>query len=619
MVRARHTPTWEVVPFVPLPLRSRQAFTYRAPDEGAVRPGMLVRIPFGRRTVSGMVLRRATDRAPVRQLKTISAILSREPLFSQGELAALRELSEFSLEPLSLLMKSAALVRYPIAHDAAVSFSGPEKRRRMRLPRVEVQWQPLAEVLPQTVKHQVLILVPETTMARDVLLFLDRSDVPRAFFAQTLPLRDRRALLRRLTAGDPLAVVATHPGVFLPLPHLSRIIVVEASLPAHRQWDLHPRYDARIAALVQAKARGIPLAFQSTLPALDLARVHPPPPGRKFLNAPVRVIPRLPTDPFVSPPILAAIRNTVERGGSVFLFHDIVGQERAFVCGTCGFFLACAECGGTLERIRSQLGCSVCGAIRGPVLRFCPRCNSPHFTPRRIGTASIVEILRHAVPDTPILRADRQTVPRVRPGKLLSVVEQAEPASRSTSPGSQIVVGTERAFAALGGTTFDQVIVLDADRLLESPVFDAAERMVVTIARLAQFSRRQQPLLFSTTHGRLSVVRALETNLQSWVETELSERQFLGYPPWTALVRLERDFSSAAHATRAARALLQYLRSVPASVRSGFQIVERPRPRAEIILRGPLSALSTALKEIPGGWETDPIVPVSSLVVPSPS
>ncbi|MDP3685790.1 MAG: hypothetical protein Q8R32_03085 [bacterium] len=635
------------MPFVPLPFRSRPTFTYRAPNEDAVEPGTLVRIPFGRRTVSGLVFRRASGRGPARQLKTISAILSRGPLFSAAELNMFWELSELSLESFPLMAKSAALVRSPLrqgfagqaplrqgfagqaplrplgfplrspsfagqvvgqaslARETGTSLEKFSKQANARSFEVEVRWEPLENVLPNAVKDQILILVPETSIAQNVLRLLETRKVPTAFFAQTLPLRERRAVLRRLAAGEPLAVVATHPGVFLPMPALSHILVAEAALPSHRQWDLYPRYDARIAAVVRAQAQGIALTFQSTLPSLDLFRIQAPEQEKSVFRVPVRVIPRSRTDPLIPPPMLAAIRETVEGGGSVFLFHNIVGTERAFVCGTCGHLLRCSECGGMLERARSQLRCQTCGAIHGPVLRFCPRCKSPHLAPRRIGTTSLVEDLRRALPDTPVLQTDRETVPRTRIGK--------PAASIAGDAGRRIVVGTERAFAVMQGGSFDRVIVLDADRLLDSSAFDAAERMVVIIARLTQLGR-QQPLLLATTHPQLSLMRALETNLQTWMDEELADRQLLGYPPWTALVRLERAFPSRARATQTAQTLLQHLRSGHVSIRGGFQIKERPKIRAEVILRGPLSALSTALRKIPGGWATDPILPVSLLL-----
>lgn len=608
---------WEVVPFVPLPPRSRFAFTYRAPAELPIAPGMLVRIPFGKRTVSGIVLRRATGRIPVWKLKTMTSTLSRAPLFSAVELAMLQELAELSLESFPLLVQSATRVRSPIAKGDHMLPPQTQKKTSKHSFRIDVQWRPLAHILTTPPRNQTLLLIPETSVARAAIALLDSKKIPWVFFTQTLPLRERRAILHRLLAGEALVVIATHPGIFLPLPALARIIVAEAALPSHRQWDLHPRYDARIGAFLRAKAQNVPVTFQSTLPSLDLARMSPPVKQGALLSSPIRVLPRMSTDPLISSPLLSAIRDTIERGGNVFVFHNIVGNERAFVCKSCGALLTCPECGDILERVRSQLRCRTCDAARGPVLRFCPRCQSPHLVPRHIGTASITETLRHAVPDATILQADRHTLPRTQRGTRALPRTRTEAFPFSLTPKRHILVGTERAFSVLGtGHLFDLVIVLDADRLLEAPSFDAAERLVATVARLAQHRRNAEPLLLATTHNHQSVIRALETDLRSWIDAELADRQLLAYPPAAALIRLERIAPSVGRARESARKLLARLRSSAPDIRSGFRIIERPQPHAEILLRGSLKDLSAALQIIPAGWNMDPLVPVS-LLTPS--
>ncbi len=596
-------PTVEVIPFVPLSSGSRRfAYTYRVPAKESVAPGTLVRIPFGKRTVSGIVFREATQRIPPWKLKTIASVTSSVPLFTPAELAMLQHLAELSLESFPLLVQSAARVR-SVGQADDISENLKQKARR-RASRIDVRWKPLTDLLPSALHGQLLLLIPETSVAHATIELLEKKKLPWAFFAQTLPVRERRALLQRLRTGESLVIVATHPGIFLPLPALSRIIVVEAALPAHRQWDLHPRYDARIGALLRGKAQGVPVTFQSTLPSLDLARLSPPEPNDILRPGSVRVLPRMSTDPLFSPVFLSAIRDTIERGGHVFIFHNIVGTERAFVCGTCGALLTCPECGGILERVRSQLHCRQCKAARGPLLRFCPRCNSPHLSPRRIGTSAIVDMLRHIVPGVSVAQADRDTLPRLRAGTL---------SARAPAPHS-ILVGTERAFAALGEyDLFDCIIVLDADRFLESLSFDAAERAMITITRLAHRRRADAPLLLATTHPHQTLFRALETDLRIWMEEELADRRTLQYPPEAVLIRLERTASSAGQARTLAKKLLQRLAASAPDVRTGFRVIERPRPRAEILLRGPRAALSDALRFIPTGWNTDPFVPVSLL------
>lgn len=610
---------WDVIPLLPLPARGPQSFSYRGPDPAAgggvpeVEPGTLVRIPLGPRSVQGIVRNLVRARRVRHRLKPITKVLSRVPLFTPQELSALERLAECSLEPLASLTKAASLVREPLK-ATGVRRILPKRRFRRRLPGVRVRVEPLAEALPTRIEGHVLVLTPEAVIAQEVLQALQQRGIPTAFFSQGLPLRERRAIVERLGQDSPLAVVATHAGVFLPFSTLTEIIVAEAALPSHRQWDLHPRYDARVAAFLLARNHQARLTFQSTLPSLDLHRLQPQE-RWSAVSRHITVIPRSPTDPLLSSNVLSAVRTTADAGGTTFLFHDIVGTERVFACTTCGSVLRCQACAGMLERSGSLLRCRVCGVPAGRAPQFCPQCKSPHIGPRRIGTATLAGQLQQAFPSTPVLRADRETLPRGRPG------------TAPRLPKGSIVLGTERAFAALAQTTFDQIVVLDADRVLEGAAYDAAERFALLVTRLKHAGKPGSSMLLQTTHPHLSVVRAIAgAELGAWIAEELSDRELLGYPPFAALLHLQKSIPASPRAARAgaesvrasaartAKQLVEKLRIRHRGLAIGYRIVgTSPLARVEILLRGSLANLHDVLLDIPPGWETDPQVPLSML------
>lgn len=603
-----HREIWEVVPFVPLAPHGQQTFSYAASDtENAVAPGVMVRVPFGSRNVRGLVVRPGCVPRGAR-LKPITSAVSSTPLFTAAELGTLRDLAALSLESFALLVKSASLVREPLIRgrvgDGGRTETPTGEKGRSRGFRVDVVWENIAAALPDAVKAPVLVLTPETVVAHEALDILRRRKVPSAFFAQSLRTSERRNVLHRLRRGEPLAVVATHAGIFLPFPRLTRIIVLEAALASHRQWDLHPRYDARIAARLLAEHHGVPLAVQSSLPSLDLALLA----GKRdspLLVRPWQVLPRAPADPLLSLEIIATVRETVARGGTVLCFHDLVGGERVFTCDSCGTVLRCPACGGMLEREGRTLRCRSCGDPQGPVPHFCPRCRSPHVGARRVGTARIVDDLQAALPGTHIIRVDRETLPRTRAGETPPLL------------GRSVIVGTERAFAAIGTRYFDRIVVISADRLLEEPRYDAAEQWVTLLARLSlrQAAESRVPLVVQTTHAGLAVVRALrEGTILRWAEEELADRAHLSYPPCAALLALARRFRTRAHAARAAARLRERLPESAGLLRVGFRVAgTAQQPRAEVLLRGSLPALRAVARRLPGGWRTDPHLPLSLL------
>lgn len=291
-----------------------------------------------------------------------------------------------------------------------------------------------------------------------------------------------------------------------------------------------------------------------------------------------------------------------------------------------------------MERAGSHSSCRTCGTPGGQIPAFCPKCRSPHIGPRRTGTAALGFQLRREFPDTSILRADRETLPRIRHGFARRVL---------STPGS-IVLGSERAFAVLGGGTFDRAIIASADRMLENTRFDASERFAVLVYRLAWYVKPNADILLQTAYPRLPVVRALtESTMKEWIAAELADREQLRYPPHTSLLHLTQVFPTATAATRAAESLVAKLSARSSGLQIGFrtagtppgvprgfaprirragipnkslrdlagyQRVDPPRIRADILLRGHIPDISRARSELPtGAWDYDPLIPLSAV------
>ncbi|TMF08095.1 MAG: primosomal protein N' [Chloroflexi bacterium] len=77
----------------------RQTFTYRIRDGLPIEPGQAVYVPFGSRTLQGIVVER-TDSASVAQTRDIADIIDVRPLLSPTHLQLARWLSEHYLAPL---------------------------------------------------------------------------------------------------------------------------------------------------------------------------------------------------------------------------------------------------------------------------------------------------------------------------------------------------------------------------------------------------------------------------------------------------------------------------------------------------------------------------------------
>ena len=78
----------------------RQLFDYISPLPEAVRPGVRVRVPFGRREVVGLVMRvSSTSSVPQEKLREVQAVLDEQPLLGEADLALLEWAARYYHHP----------------------------------------------------------------------------------------------------------------------------------------------------------------------------------------------------------------------------------------------------------------------------------------------------------------------------------------------------------------------------------------------------------------------------------------------------------------------------------------------------------------------------------------
>ena len=100
-------PVWRVVLDMPL----RRPFDYLPPEEhagGPIRPGVRVRVPFGRRRLIGVVTEEAAFSViPPERLKSILEVLDPEPVLDTAMLALLKWAAEYYHHPIGEVLAAA--------------------------------------------------------------------------------------------------------------------------------------------------------------------------------------------------------------------------------------------------------------------------------------------------------------------------------------------------------------------------------------------------------------------------------------------------------------------------------------------------------------------------------
>ncbi|MDE1896414.1 MAG: primosomal protein N', partial [Rhodospirillales bacterium] len=401
-----------------LPYKFGMAFTYEA--TAPLAPGTLVRVPLGRRAVVGVVW----DDPPDRDVKTrkVAEVLDFPPmredlrkfidwvagytLAARGDVLAL-SLKEPLLAPppkrakqyefgganpelpgpvLSSIQENAAMA---LREDVrAGAFSVTLLDGVTGSGKTEVYLEEVAEALRH--KKQVLVLLPEIALSVQMLTrFEARFGVRPAVWHSELTPAQRRETYRAVAEGRTDVVVGARSALFLPFANLGLIVVDEEHETSFKQED-GVMYNARDMAVVRGKFCAAPVLLVSATPSLETAENAAS--GRyKKLDLPARhggaTLPRMEAldlreapperGKFLSPLLVAAMRETLSRGEQAMLFLNRRGYAPLTLCRTCGHRLSCPNCSAWLVEHKSspRLSCHHCGhTTQRPA--HCPACEA---------------------------------------------------------------------------------------------------------------------------------------------------------------------------------------------------------------------------------------------------
>jgi primosomal protein N' (replication factor Y) len=602
-----------------LPFPFDHAFTYTAAL--ALPPGTLVRVPLGPRMVIGAVWEDPPDAAV--RARPVAEILPAPPLPE-----TLRQfidwVAQYTIsrrgDVLALALK-APLLATPKRPGKKTDFSGADpshpgpclsaaQAAAVAALRAAVRAQSFAVTLLDGVTgsgktevyleavaqclaagRQALVLLPEIALSVQLLeRFTARFAAAPAVWHSELSPALRRETFRAVAAGQAPVVVGARSALFLPFPNLGLIVVDEEHEAAFKQED-GVIYHARDMAVVRARLCAAPCVLVSATPSLE--SVENARTGRYArLDLPARhggaVLPQITAldlrehpperGRFLSPVLLAAIRETMARGEQSMLFLNRRGYAPLTLCRHCGHRMACPNCTAWLVEHRGQqrLICHHCGhGVPRP--ETCPSCAAAHsFAPIGPGVERIAEETAAAFPDarTLVMASDLIAGPR----------EAAEAARKIAAREIDIIIGTQMVAKGWHFPHLTLVGVVDADLGLAGGDLRAGEHTVQMLHQVAgRAGRAAAPGLvllqsFSPEHPVIAAL--LSGDLQAFMAQEARERQPGHWPPFGRLAALIVSATEERLADKTARDLA---RTAPHG--DGLQILG-PAPAPFALLRG---------------------------------
>lgn len=542
------------------PLRAGdRAFTFAVPPALAeqVRPGLAVRVPFGRQTTTGFVVGYADGLPP--QVRPVAGIDERVPALppdlvalaqwmashyvcSVGEAlwAMIPPLAAVARRPRSAAPPDEALSGAPSTAEpgeVAQILDGAASSRILVVADDE-RFAAYLDALRWAERRGcgVLILVPEVVQAERMLAWVRRHAAPSAMLLHgDLPDGQRWKVWRAALAAAGRVVVGTRLAVFTPLPDLGLLIVDHEEDGSYKE-ERAPRYHARRVAEERARISGAALLWGTPAPSAEVMRDATE--GRaRIIRRPLRR-PAIalsdvraeagPLGGLFGRRLYQALARTLPRGRAI-LYVPRRGYADFLLCHECGWVPRCPRCGVAMTyHVRQvRLHCHLCGTSE-PAPAMCGNCRGTHLRAHGVGTERVEQVARRLFRGTPVLRLDAEQAP--------DEPEQQQVWEQFRRRGG-LLVGTQLLVKGIGQVRVDVIGVIGIDAGLHLPDFRAGERVYQILLRLAALAEREMIVqTFAPSHPAL--VALARGDAERFYQTELNTRQRFRYPPYRTLINV---------------------------------------------------------------------------------
>jgi primosomal protein N' (replication factor Y) len=615
-------------------------FDYAVPDDltGVVQVGHRVRVPFGKRSVTGFIYA-LQPRAPVLELRPIQALIDEEPVLPPLLLELAGFVASHYVVPLDEVIRAIVPPRVRAIVTRSVKrrrqsrilrqASGPtttptvllepaQQAARERIAvslarheagafllhgvtgsgKTEVYLTLLEGVLAEG--GQGLMLVPEIALTpQTVARFAARFPGRLAVLHSSLTEAERAAEWWRIRRGEADIVIGPRAAVFAPLSRLRLVVIDEEESSSYKQ-DRMPRYHAPTVARWLAQRTRAVLVLGSATPsvatyfsALDRkdhllelphrAQGRPLPPVtivdmRKEIAGENR-------SP-LSRELQAAIAGSLERREQSILFLNRRGLATFVLCRDCGAVRECPHCSVALV-YHAFVAPSPLGGAPGrgslvchycgtsePMPRKCPVCGSRYIKSFGIGTERVEEEVRRLYPAARVLRLDRDVMKTADAADL--VFEQM------ASGAADVLVGTQMVAKGLDLPNVTTVGVINADTALHFPDYRSSERTFSLLTQVAgragRGTRASQVFIQSYTPEHPAIRHARYHDYRGFYQEELAIRNQYRFPPFAELIVATYGHRDEARAEREARSAAEHMSATIALLKLGDIEVLGPSP-----------------------------------------
>ncbi len=555
---------------VGLPLR--QCFTYKSKD--IIKKGERVVVPFGNKSIIGIVVKKVSKPKSLKELKEIIEITDDHIAFDKSEFKTILWASDYYHHPIGEVFFSFLPTLLRKKNDKTVKATGEiakyelnEKDKNFKLTKeqstnlnklnkinrfdpsliygvtgsgkTEIYLQ-LAEKLIQKNKS-VLVLVPEINLIPQLeKRFKNRFSGDIGVYHSRQTSNQRLKVWLRSKFGEIKIVIGTRSSVLIPLKDLGAIIVDEEHDQSYKQADGF-KFSGRDIAIKRSQIEDIPIFLGSATPSLQTLKLVKEKKYKKYDllrrvdgKKPPKLIPLDISESSMLGGIAAQtmdiINSVIKRGEQVLIFINRRGFAPLYECDNCGWVAKCSSCESNLvfHKSKNRLICHRCESVYR-VNDSCPDCSSNEINILGTGTERVEEILKSTFKKVPIIRMDYDST-RLK-GSIDAIYEEAEKSKQA------ILVGTQMLSKGHDFPKVTLCVILNADGGLLSPDINSVEKISQQLIQVSGRAGRNNNLakvIIQTRYPNDENLKKIKTgDYQIVAERCLKTNKSLDIPPYS--------------------------------------------------------------------------------------
>jgi len=553
-----------------LPLR--QCFTYKSKD--IIKKGERVVVPFGNKSIIGIVVKKVSKPKSLKGLKEIIEITDDHIAFDKSEFKTILWASDYYHHPIGEVFFSFLPTLLRKKNDKTVKATGEiakyelnEKDKNFKLTKeqstnlnklnkinrfdpsliygvtgsgkTEIYLQ-LAEKLIQKNKS-VLVLVPEINLIPQLeKRFKNRFSGDIGVYHSRQTSNQRLRVWLRSKFGEIKIVIGTRSSVLIPLKDLGAIIVDEEHDQSYKQADGF-KFSGRDIAIKRSQIEDIPIFLGSATPSLQTLKLVKEKKYKKYDllrrvdgKKPPKLIPLDISESSMLGGIAAQtmdiINSVIKRGEQVLIFINRRGFAPLYECDNCGWVAKCSSCESNLvfHKSKNRLICHRCESVYR-VNDSCPDCSSNEINILGTGTERVEEILKSTFKKVPIIRMDYDST-RLK-GSIDAIYEEAEKSKQA------ILVGTQMLSKGHDFPKVTLCVILNADGGLLSPDINSVEKISQQLIQVSGRAGRNNNLakvIIQTRYPNDENLKKIKTgDYQIVAERCLKTNKALDIPPYS--------------------------------------------------------------------------------------